>query len=225
MASRSACRRPTPSAEFGLTVHVQNVIAVLPGTMPDALGLVAHYDTRALAPGAADDAFGVAVCLETARLLAARAERRHSLMVLLTDAEENGLMGAAALVTDPEVRSRLRAYINIAATGSDGPAVLFETGPGNGWLVQAFAGAAPFPRGSSYGSEVYKRLPNDTDFSILKTMGVPGLNIAAVGDSYAYHTPRDEPERLTDAHARAGGRERARDGHRARRARFLRAHR
>jgi hypothetical protein len=145
------------------------------------------------------------VCLETARLLAARPDRRHAVMILLTDAEENGLMGAAALVTDPEVRSRLRAYVNVEATGSDAPAVLFETGPGNGWMVRAFAGAAPLPRGGSYGYEVYKRLPNDTDFSILKTLGVPGLNVGAVGDSYAYHTARDEPERLTDALLEQGG--------------------
>lgn len=187
-------RRP----ELGLTAHVQNIIAVHPGAIPDAMGLIAHYDSVPIAPGAGDDAFGVAVSLEVGRLLAARKDRRHSLMVLLTDAEENGLMGAAALVQDPEVRARLRTYINIEATGADAPAMLFETGPGNGWLVRAFARAAPAPRGGSISGEIYKRLPNDTDFSVLKRTGVPGLNIAAIGDSYAYHTPQDIPERLTD---------------------------
>jgi hypothetical protein len=185
--------------EYGLTFRVQNIIAVLPGATPDAIGLVAHYDSVPTGPGAGDDAFGVAVCLETARLLAARADRRHTVMVLLTDAEEDGLMGAAALVKDPEVGTRLRTYINVEATGADAPAVVFETGPGNGWLVRAFADAAPRPRGGSHGFEIYRRLPNDTDFSVLERTGVPGLNVAALGDSYAYHTPRDVPERLTDA--------------------------
>ena len=45
--------------------------------------------------------------------------------------------------------------------------------------------------------EIYKRLPNDTDFSILKRQDIPGLNFAPVGDSYAYHTARDTPERLS----------------------------
>jgi hypothetical protein len=183
--------------QLGLTAHVNNIIAILPGATPDAFGLVAHYDSRATSPGAGDDGLGVAVALECGRLLAARRERRHSVMVLLSDAEEEGLMGAAALVQDPEVRARLRAYVNLDAVGADGPIPLFETGPGNAWIVRAWAATASAPRGGSYQSEVYRRLPSDTDFSVLKTMGLPGLNFAAVGDGYAYHTPRDTPERLT----------------------------
>ena len=33
---------------------------------------------------------------------------------------------------------------------------------------------------------------------MLSALGAPGLNMGAVGDSYAYHTPQDGPERLTD---------------------------
>ena len=106
-------------------------------------------------------------------------------------------MGAAALVRDPEVTARLRAYINLDAVGADGPVPLFQTGPGNGWLVGAWARAARAPRGGSYQAEVYRRLPSDTDFSVLMRAGIPGLNFAAVGDGYAYHTARDTPERLT----------------------------
>ena len=114
-------------------------------------------------------------------------------------------MGAAALVTDREVTSRLRAYLNLESIGSSGTSVLFETGPGNGWLVAPWARRAPHPRGGSYAIEVYTRLPNDTDFSILKTRDVPGLNFAAVGDSYAYHTARDTPERLSRETVRTTG--------------------
>ena len=56
-------------------------------------------------------------------------------MVLVTDAEEAGLMGAAALVHDREVTDRLQAYLNVEASGSSGVPLLFETGPGNHWLV------------------------------------------------------------------------------------------
>ena len=63
--------------------------------------------------------------------------------------------------------------------------------------MSPWARRAPHPRGGSYALEVYRRLPNDTDFSILKTRDIPGLNFAAVGDSYAYHTARDTPERLS----------------------------
>ncbi len=187
-------RRP----DLGYSAHVVNIIAMKPGTDRNAIALVSHYDSVPEAPGAADDGLGVAVSLEAARVLAARQERQHTLFVLVTDGEESGLMGAAGVVTDRDVMSRLNAYIDIEATGSAGPALLFETGPGNGWIVKPWARSAPHPRGASFGVEIYKRLPNDTDFSIFKLHDVPGLNFAAIGDSYSYHTARDTPDRLAN---------------------------
>jgi Peptidase family M28 len=189
----------------GLTARVSNIIAVRAGRRPEAIGLLAHYDSVSDSPGAADDALGVAISLEAARVLAARTDRNWSLMVLLTDGEEAGLMGARALMTDREVTSRLQTYINIEAIGSAGQGVLFETGPGNGWLLRPWARQAPHPRGASFGIEVYRRLPNDTDFSILKRHEIPGLNLAAIEDSYAYHTARDTPDRLSPAVVRRTG--------------------
>lgn len=186
-------RRP----ELGRTARVANIIGVLPGTRQEAVGLVSHYDSRGDTPGAADNAFGVAVSLEAARLIAATADRQWTTYVLVTDAEEDGLLGAAAVMTDPQVSERLSAYINLEATGSAGPVALFETGPGNDWLVSQWARGSARPRGGSYAIEIYRRLPNDTDFSILKRHEVPGLNFAAIGDSYSYHTARDTPERLS----------------------------
>ena len=187
-------RRP----DAGLTARVVNIIAVKAGPDRNAIGLVSHYDSSPEAPGAADDGLGVAVSLEAARVLAARQDRRHTLFVLVTDGEESGLMGAAAVVTDRDVMSRLNAYINVEAIGSSGRAMLFETGPGNGWIVRQWAHSAPRPRGASFALEIYKRLPNDTDFSIFKRHDVPGLNFASIGDSYAYHTARDTADRLAD---------------------------
>jgi hypothetical protein len=186
-------RRP----DLGRTARVANVIGVLPGRRSEAIGLLSHYDSSPESPGAADDALGVAVSLEAARVLAARQDRTWSVLVLVTDGEESGLMGAAALVTDREVDARLQAYINVEAAGSDGPAMLFEAGPANSWIVGPWARRAPHPRGASFGIEVYRRLPNDTDFTILARHGVPGLNFALIGDGYSYHTARDVPERLS----------------------------
>lgn len=183
--------------DLGQAVRVANIVGTLAGQRTEAVGLLSHFDSVAEAPGAADDALGVAVALETARLFAARPNRRWSLFVLVTDAEESGLMGAAALVGERDITDRLKAYINIEAIGSAGVPVLFETGPGNGWLTAVWARSAPHPRGGSYAIEIYKRLPNDTDFSIIKTQDIPGLNFAAVKDSYSYHTPRDTAERLS----------------------------
>jgi hypothetical protein len=194
-------RRP----EAARTARVSNIIAVKSGSRSEAVGLVSHYDSVAEAPGAGDDAFGVAVSLEAARHLASRPGQNWSLMVLVTDGEEAGLMGAAALMDDREVRQRLKTYVNLESAGSSGPAVLFETGPGNGWLITPWRRHAPYPRGDSFGLEIYKRLPNDTDFSILKRHDIPGLNFAITGDSYAYHTARDGVERLSQDSLRQTG--------------------
>jgi hypothetical protein len=194
-------RRP----ELGRTAHVSNVIAVLPGRRPEAIGLLSHYDSAPDSPGAADDGLGVAVSLEAARVLAARTDRQWTTLVLVTDGEESGLMGASALVTDRTVMSALHAYINVEAAGSSGPALLFEAGPANAWLSGAWARRVPHPRGGSFGLEVYKRLPNDTDFTVLAREEIPGLNFALVGDGYAYHTARDVPERLDGGALRTTG--------------------
>jgi Peptidase family M28 len=156
-------------------------------------------------PGASDDALGAAVVVEAGRALAASGVSQHSLLVLITDGEEGGLLGAAAAAVDREVAYRIAAYLNVDSIGSSGPSHMFEAGPGNGWIVQAWARAAPRPRGASFAADIYRRLPNDTDFSILKRTGAPGLNFAPIGDSYAYHTPRDTAERLSDETIRQTG--------------------
>lgn len=185
------------SPSEGRSARVANIIAVRNGPDRDAIAVLSHYDSAPDAPGAADDGLGVAVALEAARVLGAKADRRHSLMVLVTDGEEAGLLGAHALVTDRDVMDRLQAYVNVEAVGSSGTAKLFETGPGNAWIVAPWARHAPHPAGASYALEIYRRLPNDTDFSIIKRQDVPGLNFAPIGDSYAYHTARDTPDRLS----------------------------
>jgi hypothetical protein len=177
--------------EYGRTMRVTNIVAIRPGTTHDALGLIAHYDSVPGAPGAMDDGIGSAVALEAARLLAAPPAMRHTLIVLLTDGEEFGLFGAVGAMGDGELRARLKGYLNLESTGSTGPAILFESGPNDEPLIRAWAGAAPRPHGASYAYEIYKRLPNDTDFTIFKAAGIPGLNFSPVGNSHAYHTARD----------------------------------
>jgi hypothetical protein len=194
-------RRP----DRGRTAHVNNIIAVLAGRRSEAIGLVSHYDSVPEAPGAGDDGMGVAVSLEAARVLAARPDRQWSILVLVTDGEEADLMGAAGLVTDREVVTRLQAYINVESIGARGTAMLFQAGPANAWITAPWARHAPHPRGASFAVEIYKRLPNDTDFTILARQGIPGLNFAAIDDSYAYHTTRDTPERLSPAALRTTG--------------------
>jgi hypothetical protein len=194
------------SSAHGVSGAVHNVIASLDGERREAVALMAHYDSIPGGSGAVDDAFGTAVVLEAARALATRTARQWSLLVLLTDGEEYGLLGAEALVNDPEVRARVRVVLNLEAMGGDAPVLLFEASPDNGWLVDVWARRAPRPRGGSYSDEIYRRMPNDTDFSVFRRAGIPGLNFSAVGEAYSYHTSLEAPSRVTRAAlADAGG--------------------
>lgn len=180
--------------ERGLTARVRNVIARHDGSRPEGIALVAHYDSRPESPGAADDALGVATVIEAARQLIDGGPLAHALYVLITDAEEVGLMGARGLVTDPEIAGRVRAFLNFDGTGGAGAPFLIQATGGD--LARAWAAGAAVPDGGSFSGEIYRRLPNDTDFTVLSASGVPGLNVAAIGDSFAYHSDRDVPERV-----------------------------
>jgi hypothetical protein len=187
-----------PDAQARVITPVVNIVAVRPGRQREAIALVSHYDSPPESRGAADDGLGVAVCVEAGRVLAQRSDPRYTLLVALTDGEELGLMGARALKDAPEFAA-VRAYLNFEAVGTTGPARLFQAGPGNSWLAAAWARSAPAPSGTSLLTEIYRRLPNDTDFSILKETGAPGLNFAPTGNAFAYHTHLDTPARLDAA--------------------------
>jgi acetylornithine deacetylase/succinyl-diaminopimelate desuccinylase-like protein len=100
---------------------VANVIATKPGS--NAIGtvlLAAHYDTVAGSPGAADDGIGVGVLLETARALNAAGALRNDVVILLTDAEEDGLHGAEAFVREQAEALGPTVVLNHEARGASG---------------------------------------------------------------------------------------------------------
>jgi Zn-dependent M28 family amino/carboxypeptidase len=75
-----------------------NVYAVLPSTTgnPERVVVGAHYDTVTNTPGASDNASGVAAVLATARAMTQLGCRTRSLIFVLFDQEEVGLVGSAA---------------------------------------------------------------------------------------------------------------------------------
>jgi hypothetical protein len=178
--------------------RVRNVVAVLRGSDPTGrLFLMAHHDTVETGPGAADDAAGVSALLESVRALAAGPQLRNDVVVVLTDAEEACLCGAEAFAASHPLATGGGVVLNFEARGTSGPPIMFETSRGNAGLAGAFADAAPHPVASSFAVEVYRALPNDTDFSVLLGDGdFTGLNTAFIDGAAGYHTPQDLPERL-----------------------------
>ncbi|MDQ3803311.1 MAG: M28 family metallopeptidase [Acidobacteriota bacterium] len=185
---------------------VQNIIARVPGTgQGEAVLLAAHYDSGPNAPGASDDGSGVAALLETARALKATPPLKNDVVLLFTDGEEPGLLGAAAFVRHHPAAQGLRVVLNFEARGSGGPVFMFETSEDNGWLIREFARAAPRPIGTSLSYEIYKRLPNDTDLTIFKRAGLKGLNFAFINGLNRYHTAADSVENIDERSLQAHG--------------------
>jgi hypothetical protein len=178
---------------------VRNLLARVPGTASTgAILLTAHYDSRELSRGAGDDATGVAVVLETVRALRAGPPLRNDLIVMLSDGEEQRMMGARAFVDGHPWMQDVAVVLSVEMRGGGGPSVMFETGAENGRLVRALDQATRRAYGFSMGSEVYRRVPNDTDFTAFVEAGLNGLNFAAVGRPQIYHQAYDEPGRLDE---------------------------
>ncbi len=184
--------------------NVNNIVARKPGSAPDraqrrALLLVAHYDSSPLAPGAGDDGANVAAILETLRALKTGPALANDLIILLTDGEEAGLLGAEAFVAEHPWAKEVGMVINAEFRGNAGPAMMFETSIGNGPMIEGLAASAPHPVANSLSYEVYKLLPNDTDMSVFKRKGMQGLNFAAIEGHTAYHSALDTAQNMSQA--------------------------
>ncbi len=185
---------------FIAAVRVRNVVARLEGTGAErrAVMLTAHYDSVPTSPGAGDDGAAVAAMLETARVLKSGAPLQNDIVFLFTDAEEMGLLGAKAFVDEHPLAQQVKLVLAFEARGSRGPVFMFETSENNGWLIQEVAKAAPAPFASSLMYDLYKLLPNDTDFTVFKKAGMGGLNFAYIGGAQDYHSARDNLQNLDE---------------------------
>lgn len=179
--------------QYSVAGTVENVIARLAGTArsQDAILLDAHYDSVTAGPGAADDGSGVAALLETIRAIKTQPPLKHDLIFLFSDAEEDGLIGAAAFMSQHPWARDVRLALNFEARGNSGSSSLFETSADSGPLVDLLAQAVPRVDGNSISDEIYHHMPNDTDLSIIMPYGVAGLNFAFAGHWEAYHTRLD----------------------------------
>ncbi|PZN93165.1 MAG: peptidase M28 [Alphaproteobacteria bacterium] len=183
------------------TAMARTIVALRPGQDPVSplVAVMAHYDSVWGSPGAADDAAGVAAALEVARAIP-QASQRRDLALILTDAEELGLVGARAFFADgiagDPLATRVGVLVNMETRGGGGRAAMFETGPGNGALMQLFAANVADPAANSLAVKIYELLPNSTDFTPAKLRGIPGVNFAFIGDAGLYHSPLATPEAL-----------------------------
>ncbi|NOT76169.1 MAG: M20/M25/M40 family metallo-hydrolase [Cyclobacteriaceae bacterium] len=182
-----------------IAANVYNVIATLKGKQGNGkrLLVMSHFDSQPNTPGAGDDGAGVAAMLEVARIITASKKTfNNDIVFLFTDAEESGLSGAQGFAQDTVMLKSIGFVLNVEGRGNSGVSMMFEVNPENGWAVRQYMQAAKYPVGNSMAYEVYKNLPNDTDYTIFRRAGISGLNSGFVDGYVNYHSPNDKPENL-----------------------------
>lgn len=186
-------RNPVPAGV------VENIVGRLPGTNSSrAILMVAHYDSVPTGTGTADDGASVAALLETARALKSSQALKNDVIFLLTDGEEVGMLGAIAFAERHPWSKDVGMVMNFEALGTSGPTVMFETSNNNGWLIREFARGADRPVANSLTYELYKVLPFDTDMSVFKAGGLPGLNFASIVGAVNHHIETDNVSNLDE---------------------------
>jgi len=192
----------TLNGKFRAGTTTQNIIAKIKGTDAEkTLLLLTHYDSAVHSSlGASDAGSGVVTILESVRVfLAKNKQPKNDIIILISDAEEIGLLGASAFVNHHPWAKDVGVVLNFEARGSGGPSyMLLETNGGNKKLIEHFVAANPkYPLASSLMYSIYKMLPNDTDLTIFREDGdIEGYNFAFIDDHYDYHTVQDSYKRL-----------------------------
>ena len=177
---------------------LENIACRLQGSSrgEKAILLVAHYDSVDAGPGASDDGVAVAALLETARALKSLPQLKRDIIFLFTDGEETHLMGARAFVAGHPWAKDVGIVLNFEARGIRGPSIMFETSDQNGWLIRHFGQAVSHPVANSLSYEIYKRMPNNTDFTVFRHAGYSGLNFAFIDGLAYYHSKFDSIENV-----------------------------
>ncbi|TJY37787.1 M20/M25/M40 family metallo-hydrolase [Pontimicrobium aquaticum] len=208
VSNETAFREARFNRSQKMIANVQNITAVLPGkgTSSKSLVISSHYDSDYHTPGAGDSGSAVASMLETARTLVAKKEGyKNDIIFLFTDGEEAGLFGAISYVEQLKNKNDIGFLLNMDARGNSGPVLMFETSANNGKVISELHKAVPSMLASSIFYEIYKMVPQGTDFTIFKAKGIRGATGAIVDGVDNYHTSKDNPENLSLASLQSYG--------------------
>jgi hypothetical protein len=138
--------------------------------------------------------------LELLSILSVKETRnRHSIIFVFNGAEETGLRASHGFITQHKWATDIKAFINLEAAGSGGKETLFQTGPGNTWLLNHYK-AVSRPLAQAVSEEVFQSgiIPSDTDFRIFRDFGnLAGMDFAHTAKGYRYHTKFDSIDYLT----------------------------
>ncbi len=190
-----------------------NILAFKPGQIAGIIGVVAHYDTtRTTFQGATDDGSGIGVLLELARVFAV-SPLSHSLLVIASDGEEWGMLGANEIAAGYPNRARIEAVLSLdyVAPGEVVALQLDADGQRSGyaprWLRQlalrcAMSEGLPVIAPSGLEEDIQRAFAlSRSDQGPFLHAGIPAINLGSVSSDPAqemeiYHTPNDTIDNL-----------------------------
>ena len=194
----------------GKIVDINNIYTKIDGKNGEDgkyILLASHYDSSPKkrdgeeegSLGAADAGYGVSTILEILRVIKEQDKPlENGIKILITDGEEMGLLGAKQEMNNNfSLYENVEYVVNIEARGVKGPALMFETSSNNKKVIDLYK-KANLPISYSLASDVYSKMPNGSDFSEFKKMGLQGINFAVLNSLDYYHTPRDNYDNVSD---------------------------
>ncbi|HET9949472.1 MAG TPA: M28 family peptidase [Longimicrobiales bacterium] len=185
-----------------------NLVGIVPGTVDQdgVIVLTAHYDHLGVRDGeiyngADDNASGSAAVLELTRAAVA-APLRHTLVVALLDAEEEGFWGAKAFLDDPPVPlESIVLNVNLDMVSRTG-GVLWASGashtPALRPVLERLAQGAPLTLRLGHdrpGAPEGDDWTEASDHAVFFEAGIPFVYFG-VEDHVDYHEPTDDFERI-----------------------------
>lgn len=193
---------------IGGKVNIENIYGEIKGETDSYIMLVTHYDSADAEKGvpskedgplgSADAGYGISTILETLRVIKENnVTLKNGIKVLFTDGEEYGLLGSKEAVKHKEIFKGVNFLVNLEARGTSGPAIMFETSPNNKPVLDLYE-ASNDPFSYSITPDIYRVLPNYTDFTEFLNIGLTGINISVLDGLKNYHTQNDSPENVSE---------------------------
>jgi Zn-dependent M28 family amino/carboxypeptidase len=187
-----------------------NLVAVIPGQNSRHIVLSAHYDHVGIVRGeiyngADDNASGVAGVLAIAEELQRR-PLKHSVLIVLFDGEEAGLLGAKAMLAEARRRkAALALEVNLDMVGHSEKGELWAAGAGRYPILlpplkrlQARAPVRLLLGHDRPGAAGQDDWTNQSDQGPFHAAGIPFVYFG-VEDHKDYHRPSDDPDTMTPA--------------------------
>ena len=172
-------------------VVLKNILARINGENSDgAIILIAHYDSAIDAPGATDNGSGVVSLLEVTRALQIGGPYKNDIIILLTDAEEYGLIGAFTFTSDHPWFKEVTFAINLEMATTT-PVFIMGISSENGWIIRQYARSTARPFASSVLYNIHSLLGYGDDLMPFLWANIPGIGLSTVHVFPEYHTKGD----------------------------------